>query len=563
MNLHTPSRTTLLLALLALTAAAYVQSFTHLFVIDDHDLLERVVSMLHSPLDAWKTGNAFQSYYRPVFLTSLWLDNALFSDSAAGYHVVNLLLHLGAVWCAFILAERLFNHRIYAALAAALFALHPTHTENVSWVSGRTDILCALFVFLALIEFHKLLVQPRAASVWLSALYFFLALGSKEVAVVLPVLCGVMFVFRGSFIPAPVEVGPPQPKRIGKAARRRSEMAKDLPSGNRQRVQVFLLYASCLGIFLWVRSSVSSGAVVENVFLTPGAIVLNATRCLAMYLWHAAIGGGFEYIILGWRVAAPVYNLGLPYTTSAWIAISATVVVWAAAFLFAIIKRRDIAVLGLAGFFLLILPALGFVPIISIFSVRFLYLPSFFLILAVLDGARALLDAIERPMISSVAAYAAVGLALWWGVQTFQQDTNWHDDLTLLESMRVQTSDSPIFSFCMGNGHRYRGEFMEAANNFARAVRRYPDYYDAYVNLGACYVVLGDANPQYYPLALGAYNAAMKRFPRRAQLFVLLGDAYAHSGDQISARQKYAEAYNIEKLPEIRERLRQYNVPVE
>ena len=104
---------------------------------------------------------------------------------------------------------------------------------------------------------------------------------------------------------------------------------------------------------------------------------------------------------------------------------------------------------------------------------------------------------------------------------------------------------------------------MEGANNFARAVRRYPDYYDAYVNLGACYVVLGDANPQYYPLAFGAYNAAMKRFPRRAQLYVLLGDAYARSGDQNLARQKYVEAYNIEKLPEIRERLRQYNVPVE
>jgi len=563
MKLFSPSRTTLLVALLALTAATYVQSFSHLFVLDDHDLLERIVSNLHSPFDAWKVGNAFQAYYRPVFLTSLWIDNALFSETAAGYHVVNLLLHLGAVWCAFVLAERLFRNHVYAAAVAALFALHPAHTENVSWVSGRTDLLCAIFVFLSLIEFHKLLTRPGAKAMWLSALYFFLALGSKEVAVIVPVLAIVMLVFRESMAPAPMVAAAPQPKRTGKGARRRSEVEKSKPAPSRQRAQVFLLYAACLGIFLAARSSVSSGAVVENVFLTPSAVEWNAARCLAMYIWHVLLGGGFEYIILGWRVSSAPLNLDLPTATGTWIAIAATLAVFFSALIASIAVRRPLITFGLIGFLAALLPALGFVPIISIFSVRFLYLPSFFLAVALIDGVRVLLAKLDGVTFGMIAVSAAAALALWLGVQTFQQDANWKDDLSLLESMRAKMSDSPVFYFCLGNGYRYRGEFMEAANNFGRAVRRYPEYYDAYINLAASYTVLGDAHPEYFTQAIDVYKRAIQMFPRRAQLFMLYGDAYARSGDQNMARQRYMEAWFIQKTPEIRERLRQLGTNVE
>ena len=45
--------------------------------------------------------------------------------------------------------ELLPDNRLAPLFAALLFAVHPVHTESVSWISGRTDVLAALFFLLA------------------------------------------------------------------------------------------------------------------------------------------------------------------------------------------------------------------------------------------------------------------------------------------------------------------------------------------------------------------------------------------------------------------------------
>src|SRR5579883_767351 len=213
MKLFPLSRRTMLAVILAVTAIAYVQSFTHGFVLDDHDLLTRVIPSIHKPIEAWLTGNAFQSYYRPIFLTSLYIDNLFFGNAPAGYHVMNLILHLLAVWCAFLFAERIFHSPAAAAAAALLFAIQPVHTENVSWISGRTDILCAIFVFLSLSAFYDLVRRRTGALAWLSAGFFFLALASKEVAVVMPAFCLVMLMVWKMLPSDPVQQEPALPRK--------------------------------------------------------------------------------------------------------------------------------------------------------------------------------------------------------------------------------------------------------------------------------------------------------------------------------------------------------------
>jgi hypothetical protein len=89
------------------------------------------------------------AYYRPLVMASFALERRLWGSSPLGFHATNLLCHAGVAWLVGTLALELgFDARL-ALLSAALFALHPVQTEAVAYISGRTDLLCALFLLLA------------------------------------------------------------------------------------------------------------------------------------------------------------------------------------------------------------------------------------------------------------------------------------------------------------------------------------------------------------------------------------------------------------------------------
>ncbi len=556
------SRTAMLAGVLAITALAYCQFFTHGFVLDDHDLLDRVIPAMHSPVDAFNTGNAFQSYYRPVFLTSLWVDNMLFGAQGWGYHAMNVILHLLAAWCAFLFAERLFRRPLPAAAAALLFAIQPVHTENVSWISGRTDILCAIFVFLALSAFYDLLERRKLKDAWLAALYFLLALGSKETAIVTPALC-LILVMVWSALP---KSAPAIPDAETQKRRHRKPQVLVRRQSVKPVVLGLVLFASCAGAMLLLRSLVMKSDFTENTFTTAGAQWLNAVRCLGMYLQHSVIGGGYEYLILGWRIQDPSFNLALPTETVDWVLIAVPIASYLGALVATIVWKRSVTAIGLLGFMLFLVPALGFVPIQSIFSVRFLYIPSFFLTLAFVDGVLALLaikaiSRVPRATVILSAGYAVI--ILLWGYGTFTQDTLWQNDKTLFLSMKNEAAESPVYRFSIANAYRYLGEYRSAAGEFSQAIEIYPRYRDAYINLGGCYMMMGQRNEDEYKEAITTYEGALKIFPSDPRFYMLIGDAYLRTGDRDHARLDYSMAYSLDKTSlEVRKRLDMIHVEI-
>jgi tetratricopeptide (TPR) repeat protein len=70
--------------------------------------------------------------------------------------------------------------RLAAFAGALLFALHPAHTEAVTYISGRSVSMMAFF-YLA-----SVLAYLRDAPRWISPALFLAALATKEVAVTLP-----------------------------------------------------------------------------------------------------------------------------------------------------------------------------------------------------------------------------------------------------------------------------------------------------------------------------------------------------------------------------------------
>jgi tetratricopeptide (TPR) repeat protein len=130
--------------------------------------------------------------YLPVRDLSTMLDHLLYGEWAMGHHVTNLILHVMVTLLLFLLLLRAGAGSFLAFAAALLFGLHPVHVESVAWLSSRKDLLAALFSMLGALAWLRFLKARRGGSrvAWYSACLgaFALAVTSKYMAVTLPAL---------------------------------------------------------------------------------------------------------------------------------------------------------------------------------------------------------------------------------------------------------------------------------------------------------------------------------------------------------------------------------------
>jgi hypothetical protein len=73
--------------------------------------------------------------------------------------------------------------RTASFVAALLFALLPIHAETVSWISGRPDLMVALFSLSSFLAYTGWRRTQRGSLYWASIGLFFFALFSKESAI--------------------------------------------------------------------------------------------------------------------------------------------------------------------------------------------------------------------------------------------------------------------------------------------------------------------------------------------------------------------------------------------
>ncbi len=127
------------------------------------------------------------TYYRPLFLDAMIINNIFSGQNIAGYHFVNLLLHLGVVLLLFRFLIALRIRKLYALILAAIFAIHPVLTQNVVWIPGRNDTLLAIFVLLFLIKSIRYQEHGKTPALLWSFFWLLCAYFTKETAVFAPV----------------------------------------------------------------------------------------------------------------------------------------------------------------------------------------------------------------------------------------------------------------------------------------------------------------------------------------------------------------------------------------
>jgi hypothetical protein len=138
-------------------------------------------------------GTTFEGvFFRPVSVLSFQLDYLLWGANPFGYHLTDLLLHILVTVATFQLGLRLTGGKLRTSLLAALlFTSHPLLVETVPAISRRQDVLEALFMILSFQFYLRSRNRPGRGNKAASLVFFMLALGTKETAILIP---GLVFV---------------------------------------------------------------------------------------------------------------------------------------------------------------------------------------------------------------------------------------------------------------------------------------------------------------------------------------------------------------------------------
>jgi protein O-mannosyl-transferase len=167
--------------------AAYATSFGGRFVFDDWMVVVRDPRV--QSLGAWWHS---MPGIRPLLKLSYAVNHAS-GLGLAGFHAVNLALHLVNALLVYALLHRLERRAVPeggapgALFGALLFALHPAQTEAVTYVSGRSTALVTTLLLASVLTW----MEGRENGRWwlaglVSPFLFAAALGAKEVAFALP-----------------------------------------------------------------------------------------------------------------------------------------------------------------------------------------------------------------------------------------------------------------------------------------------------------------------------------------------------------------------------------------
>lgn len=191
-----------LMTLATLVALAYSNILPNGFVWDDKqqvamnpDLRPGASWLRLFTSDVWgftHPGSAARSnYYRPLQMVAYRVVGGVFGFEPEPFHVLSILMAVACTLAAFLVYFLLTRRLAIAFSAAALFAVHPVHTEAVDWISALPDLGCTLFVLLSFAFFLRFRDgkppgTARALNLAGSLLAFATALLWKEPAAVLP-----------------------------------------------------------------------------------------------------------------------------------------------------------------------------------------------------------------------------------------------------------------------------------------------------------------------------------------------------------------------------------------
>jgi len=177
----------------------YSNTFNHGYVLDDYSVITEnsvtqkgIIAIPDIFTHFYRYGHAKMGdgLYRPLSVIMFAIEWNISPNNPIIHHFVNILFYLLTIQILYIFLRRILrNYSPILPLSIALiFAAHPTHTEVVANIKSRDELMAFFFSILALYYSLIYVDSKKIKSLWISSLFFFLALLSKETAILMVVI---------------------------------------------------------------------------------------------------------------------------------------------------------------------------------------------------------------------------------------------------------------------------------------------------------------------------------------------------------------------------------------
>ncbi|HZI95371.1 MAG TPA: tetratricopeptide repeat protein [Patescibacteria group bacterium] len=502
-----------------LAAFCYFATLHNEFVFDDIDVIARNPLVTGERLDAarifsshyWQHLTPAGNLYRPLVILTYALNHLAGGLDPSGYHLVNLVLHALCSGLVVALSARLGLPARGALAAGLLFAAHPIHTEAVTGVVGRAELVAAACVLGGWLV-HLGRSQPRPWRPVAIGLLFAAGLLSKENAIVLPAL---MF--------------------LGDVWRNRRDRI-----GWRQAAPAYVACAVVTIAWIILRamilSPIPAGSPYEGPFAQVPATqrILTALPVMGRYLLllaaplHLSADYSYDQIPM-------VSSLSDP---SAIFAAGLLVLLLAAGLRrFALERPGHLDGLCALVFFVTMAPVSNlFVPIGTMMAERLLYLPSVAFCIALPALWEAVTDPAARTTRHSPAT-RVTGLLLvivllgLYATRTITRNRDWKDQLTLFSVTTLTSPRSAKAHYNFGVALEDSGQSDRALDQYLVAVAIKPLDPRSHHNAGLLLAKMG--RPAEASLHL---DQASRLDPALPKVFSSLGAVWSHLGRSSEAK---------------------------
>ncbi len=560
----------ILLLIAVISVAVYSNSFSNSFHFDDQHFivenpyiqdLRNIPSFFLSPEHS-SFEKIFTSHYRPLLVTSYAMNYALGGLRPEGYHVVNLLFHVGSAFLVYLIVDAMLSGNFYIALTAALvFAVHPFNSEVVNYITARSSVMCTFFYLLSFyfwigfrsekleVRSEKIIDGSQKKSYFLlltsnfylfSLLSFLLAILTKEIAITLPV---VLFLYDFYF----------HRQQDGKNRHPAPSSSRYLP----HLPYIILIIVPYLLYRISVYGSITGGGTRDYLanFLTQPKVLLKYIQ-----LMFVPSGLTIEHNI---RLSASLSDITVILSFA-----SILIILFIAYLLFRMGRMgREWRMVSffILWFFITLLPT-TIIPLNAVLQENRGYLAG--VMSAVIAGWA--LSRLKRRYIFPGLAL----LVLVLSVLTFNRNFAWKDDLSLWSDAVAKSPMSARAHDNLGLAWMGVNKYDLAIGEFNKTLELNPRYYLAYYNAGVAYQLQGDLekarfayeeslkiNPSYFrsyynagivykklgepDMAISSYDRAIALDPRHPFVYNNLGVVLTENGDYSRAEDVFKMAVAI------------------